>query len=175
MKILILSCPRSGTKYTSDLLKFLGLDFKHEAIGDNGGIGFPYVIQEAVSVNGKEYEKTDFKDFDFIFHQVRNPLNVVRSLPPDKHPFWEFTERYIGKLSGSKIERHFQFWVKWNKMCEKNAMATYRVESLPVEINNVSFETTTNTRIGKLNYLPRVSWNQVDDSVVELASKYGYG
>lgn len=178
MKVLILACPCSGTKFTKGFLRQLGLDFGFEVIRENGGIGWMYVAEKDFTVFGKYFPKTNFEDFDFIFHQVRNPLEVVRTMAVETHPVWEYIEGIIGKCKAKdKLEKHLWFWTKWNVLCEEKAQLTYRVESLPIIVNNRHLKTNTNTKRHRMKLLPKPTWEEVRAVYPEafnLAQKYGY-
>jgi hypothetical protein len=160
--------------YTARLLQHLGLDFGHECIKKNGGIGYSFVTEEEWVVSKKIYEKVTLKDFDFVLHQVRNPLDVVRSLPVDAHPFWRLANKHVGPLTGTKLNRHFQLWERWNKLCEQNSIATYKIEDIPTEIDGITFNKNANTRVGTMKYISRPAWGDVPQEVVSLAEQYGY-
>lgn len=160
MKLLILSCRCSGTQFTAKLLRKANLDFGHEIIRKNGVIGWSCVGQEDAF----------FKDFDYILHQVRNPRDVIRTLPPRNDFSWNYVKKILGKnIPKNELERNLWFWTEWNKLCESRAQLTYRVEDLPtMELENI------NT---KRKRLPRLSWNEIKNIYLPaylLAEKYGY-
>lgn len=178
MKILVLACPCSGTRFTHGLFSQLGFKFGLEIIKENGGIGWMFVAEKNVILYSKHVSKAILKDFDFIFHQVRNPLEVVRTLPIETHPMWEYVEDKIGKYnSNSKLEKHLWFWTKWNKLCEEKSQLTYRVEDLPTIVNKRHLKNNTNSKRGRMKLLPRPTWDKVKEvypETLELAKKYRY-
>lgn len=120
-KIIILSCSRSGSRFTSKLLTQSGLKFPHERVGKHGGIGWPLLYKEKIFIQSS----------DIIWHQVRNPIDTCQSL---------LTHAKTLKKSVSKkahltypinsLSWAMEYWYNWNKLCEKKASWTFRVEDL---------------------------------------------
>ena len=67
-RVLILGHPRSGTLYTSVVLRTLGLQVEHEREGKEGAVTGHFW-----------YGEWSFDNYDVIIHQVRNPLKVIAS------------------------------------------------------------------------------------------------
>ncbi|MBI3900714.1 MAG: hypothetical protein HY324_01025, partial [Chlamydiia bacterium] len=75
-KLLVLGCARSGTLYISKVLKACGLHIRHEKMGKEGMSTCDFVVDPEVgrwNLRPKDYH------FAHIFHQVRDPLQVIAS------------------------------------------------------------------------------------------------
>jgi len=183
-KWAILSCPRSGTMYTAAFFGAAGFRFSHEALGKNGGCGWPLIL-------------LDLSSCDTIFHQVRHPKDCISRLGRG----WDArTQKYMDggiapdtwtyKVPG--VGRGVEFWVRWNTMCEKKALLTFRVEDLLpkspllqrisdiLEFPEIEFRdipTNANTTGNKT----KVSRDEVSrhcpqfvEQAFQMAEKYGY-
>lgn len=127
-KVLVTGCGRSGTGYMCAFLKASGLDVHHEYMGQEGTVSW---------LMGADVEKAPWgplsKDFHFqhVFHQVRNPLKVIQSfynVPP--LATWEWIAHSIPQihLEDPLLTKCAKYWVYWNKMVEKKAEWTFRIE-----------------------------------------------
>jgi hypothetical protein len=149
------------------------LNFGFETIKENGGIGWFYVGEKDAYLNGKIYQKTEFDKFDYILHQTRNPLDVVRTLPVGGHPMWQYVQELCGYLpSNGELHKHLWFWTEWNKKCELLSQMTYKVEDLP-HIGS----TKTNSKKQRIRVLEKPTWKEVKKlypPAFHLAKKYKY-
>ena len=65
-KLLIIGSPRSGTQFTTYLLKYLGFKIGHEESDDQGCVSSLHL--------------TVPKEFNTVLHQIREPLQTISSL-----------------------------------------------------------------------------------------------
>ena len=194
-KFLIIGCPRSGTTYTTTFFRQIGFDVKHEKMGKHGCIGWNYAID-------KEFKKKGTRvgiKFTHILHQVRHPLLVMRSLPVTfaVRSEMKHIKRGVGKLCPDDLLiRCMQMWHKWNVLCEKQSILTYRVEDLyrgskltkklsnmlSFNLNKVKdIDTKTNSKKKKKSYIKTLTWKMLEDKnkklfkkIVEQTRRYGY-
>jgi len=204
MNLLIIGCGRSGTLYTSLILRSYGVLIGHEVLGRDGVASWyltpikdnrmkkiPFNRMSNISALGKD---------PIIIHQVRHPLKAIGSQHTLMPPSWKYVESFkFVKIqpSDSLLLKCMKYWYYWNLKAEENARYTYRIEGLPYELGGFCeaierpelnddvmralLETTsdqTNTRNGR--YKP-VTWDCLEnedlrlcENIWLLASKYGY-
>lgn len=120
--IAVLSCGRGGSKWLAENCQAMGLDFKHEKLGRNGGVGWNLALNHARSVALAE-----------VLHQVREPLGAIGSLTTH-HPKvfeevgWLVNEPEVS--SGSLLGRAAGMWYHYNRWCEARAEWTYRLDEV---------------------------------------------
>jgi len=187
-KLCITGCGRSGTVFITKFCRSVGLDITHETSkGTFGSVGWNFA-----------YRTTDF---ECRFHQVRDPLKVIRSTT------WmtERNRRFISDTVGYEIPssptilRAASFWYHWNVFAESNTDWTYKIEDFyfgsdvskewflrigvpyPSEFPKIS--TTTNRKPkghSKQRLEKEVTWDDlasfggIKNRVYDLAIKYGY-
>jgi len=137
-RILIIGTSRSGTTFTAAMLRKFGLDFGHEDILSNGGIGWHFAVDEPYPLENRKYRK-DFnvtsriqikEGFKAILHQIRSPLETIASISTHVEVMFKWIEKITGPFDSDPIVRAAQFWVRWNRLCEKQAEWSYKVEDL---------------------------------------------
>lgn len=193
VKILVTGCIRSGTAYTTAVLRSLGLDVVHEGLGKDGSVSAFLGNPTATAEQLPPWHPPGAEHYDLVLHQVRHPVAVVGSMQTAGAHFWKFV-RDVGGVPGSGDVRHaMAFWIAWNQRIEKQADARYRIEHvswrqlcawLPIQWNEHSADaikkvpTDTNTR--KERYRP-LTWRilrMIDATLCaeirEMAIQYGY-
>jgi len=81
MLVAFLGVPRSGTQWTSDVMKACGLDVGHERMGKNGtSCGFA-VWQPHTDELPLTNQDIRGVTFDHTFHLCRDPLATLRTFP----------------------------------------------------------------------------------------------
>ncbi len=117
-KVLITGCGRSGTRYAKDVFKVLGLDLGHEKAGRDGTVDWHLAGTK--------------EGYDVIFHQVRHPLDVVRSCHTISETSWTFIKKKdkLIKEYHPIVVRCMNYWLRWNILAESTAVLTYRVEDV---------------------------------------------
>ncbi len=147
---VVSGCGRSGTGYTSTVLTALGAPCGHESIFNPltfhkpGTVVWPerYAGDAswlAAPVLGKLPERS------FVMHQVRNPLEVIRSFLriqffTQPSTYRDFAEAHVPELrQGGPTIRAMRYWVEWNRMVEAAAdyedlqYRRHRLEDLDLE------------------------------------------
>lgn len=177
MRIAIIGCARSGTKYISEVLNYLGLKIGHEYDNTNGIV---------------DWHKTcsDLKHYDLILHQVRNPLNSIASITTLLPESWELIKKHIPEINedDTLIVKCMKYWYYWNLLAEKHKAYFYNIESietlLPSLCDMLKVQHKDISHIAKdLNKRNHVTllWEnlitedeQLAIKIKELAAKYGF-
>ncbi len=130
--LLITGCGRSGTHYTSAVLKQIGLDVPHERVGADGAASWKHIVSGTFVYIGKNREeKIDSSRFTRTLHQVRHPLKVIASMQTFSDSTWQYMEKYIElDLKGNPIKSAMQAWISWNELVELKATWRYKIEDL---------------------------------------------
>ena len=188
--LLILACPTSGTKYTSEYLHALGADIGHETLGRNGAIGWQYVADKPY--NPRRVQR-DGVDWAAALHQVRHPLNVIASMATHEPAMLDWMARECGGLPDGSLIRRMLIWVMWNERAEKLASNFYRVEDLwphgPAETMLRSYLELSHKTPRQLPFRSEnsrihetLTWNDLDNTdrrtcqyIYKMSLKYGYG
>lgn len=138
-RLLLTGCGRSGTNYTANLLTSLGVLCGHERVfslrnvlcgeavwpadvpAESSWLGAPYLAHLPAGV--------------VVLHQVRAPLDVLRSLErvglfSGEDAYREFAERHMtrrGPCAGAgSLELGLRYWDEWNALVEEGARAAGR-------------------------------------------------
>jgi len=186
-RIVIIGCGRSGTKFISKHLglihekhkpernpfksigRFFGLIDK-EKIPDKG-----IACWQAVVDDNSYYT---IESTDYVLHQVRNPIDTISSCHAIKQKeSWNLIISNIKEINedDSLLLKCMKYWYYWNKIAEKRASKTYRIEDI-----NSETPSDTNTR-RDLDLYIKVSWSDMEkensgltSKIKSLAIKYGY-
>ena len=145
-KLLIIGSPRSGTQFTTYLMKTLGFQIGHEESESDGCVSSLHL--------------TVPKEFNTVLHQIREPLQTISSLhkidwadkevtswiaengyssivnnhlrqSPNyvaRHETWNNMLEKIKDGNGTK--KCMKAYLEWNKYCLKGASWSYRLEDL---------------------------------------------
>jgi hypothetical protein len=128
-RLLVTGCGRSGTKYAAELLQKLGLDIRHEEMGEDGIATWCMVVESEDSPWGGGRRNVQFAA---VLHQVRHPLKVIPSLTTFTSPSWDFIARHIPcAVNEPLLLRAAKYYYYWNLEAEKIATWRYRIETLP--------------------------------------------
>lgn len=131
---LITGFSRSGTKYTAELLRSIGLDVGHEVRGRDGIVSWVHLTGGMTAWLGR----IPLLDYRVILHQVRHPLRVIASfvgnkchIVPARFNAAEFMSKHISIPQGaSPLRIAMESWLRWNELAEKKSVFTFRVESI---------------------------------------------
>lgn len=129
-ELLIVSCARSGSSYIAKVLQRSGFDIGHEYIGKDGVASWVMTVDAETTPWGPSRKNMSFAH---VFHQVRNPLDVISSVYTTEGPkSWGFITSTIPeiKLSDSYLVRSAKYWYYWNLKGDELAEFTYRVEDI---------------------------------------------
>jgi hypothetical protein len=130
--LLITGCGRSGTHFTSRLLREMGLDVPHERVGKDGVASWKHIVSGTFVYLRKNREaEIDSTGFDRILHQVRHPLKVISSMQTFSDSTWHHMAKFIDlDLKAKPVKRAMQAWVHWNRLVESKAHWRFQIEQL---------------------------------------------
>ena len=141
--LLITGCGRSGTKYATFVLRRLGLDVRHEKMGEDGVASW-FMAVDAKTVPFGDASRNFV--FNHVFHQVRHPLTVIPSVASFKEDTWRFVCAHAPiDINERLLLRCAKYWYYWNLNAEKIADWRYRIED---------FETVFNPFCERLGVVP---------------------
>ncbi len=128
LKVLVTGCGRSGTKFTALLLRRLGLDVRHEKLGRDGIAAWPLAVRTSTTPWCPVVAPERFGE---IFHQVRDPLEVICSVASFKPDSWAYVYAHTS-ASGAEplVLRGARYWLEWNEHAERIATWRYRIEDI---------------------------------------------
>lgn len=134
-RLLVTACPRSGTRYTTQILQNVGVGVCHESMGRNGTVCSFHAVDDFHSPCGRAHkERRSIKKFDLVWHQVRHPLRVVESIETQMSTaWWHWQEKHTGaSLDERPFERSAHFWFRWNEIIENDPEVSlrYRLEAI---------------------------------------------
>jgi hypothetical protein len=127
-KLLVTGCGRSGTRYTTFVLRRMGLDVPHERLGRDGIASWTM----AVDAENRPYGPPSSScGFEHVFHQVRHPLDVIRSATTFGPDSWAFICEHTPCRPGEPaLLRAARYWLHWTRHADLRATFTYRVEAM---------------------------------------------
>jgi len=181
-QIVILGCPRSGTKFMATLLQEHHLDVGHEFWGKDGISWFHCTGDPTLKVMNANLT---------IVHIVRDPIKVIASMTTAKPITWELMYRKINlNMPDNLVERSMLAWLHWNLMADRQTSLRLKVEDVREWFNSVcsragfpiklksNFSTPLNTN--KREHM-RLTWqdcaalNPILTANIRIqADKYGY-
>jgi len=127
-RVLITGCGRSGTRYMTFVLRRLGLDVPHERLGRDGMASWTMAVEAAERPYGPA---SDAVQFEHVFHQVRDPLAVIRSVETFGPDSWAFVYAHTScRPEDPPLVRGAKYWLHWNDHAERLACWRYRVEDV---------------------------------------------
>jgi hypothetical protein len=156
-KLLIIGCGRSGTLYSAEVFRALGLNIHHERdvvtdpeCGQDGYASWFLTVDDPQPPYGPSALGCDFQ---YILHQVRDPLKVIASFAQfilqkgEKSP--AFLEKHIPdfnegmdnsdlSLKEKLILQSCRYWYHWNFLAEKKASETVQIEKLELLLPRLS-------------------------------------
>jgi hypothetical protein len=162
-KLLIIGCGRSGTLYSAEVWRRLGLDIQHERDfrppGELGKDGFASWFLAVDDPSPPFGPSSHGYHFDCVIHQVRHPLKVIASVAQYilQQGFYSpvFIEKYVPqiklcydqeflKYKDKLVLQAAYYWYHWNLMAEVKSTQTVQVEhlieNLPQLCNMVGIE-----------------------------------
>ena len=198
-KVLVIGCGRSGTTYTTTLLRECGYDIQHESFGEDGSVSWAMTVNQYSYISLEQV--TD--SFEHIFHQVRNPLNVITSwssnfYDPNSHfhnRVWSYIYQYIPQINQNDplITKCAKYWYYWNLLAEEKAEWRYRIEDIEEIFPEFCEKLGIPTNLEALQRVPKntntwsdttnkVTWEELEreldpelyQNIREMATRYGY-
>ncbi len=189
--IAITGCARSGTAYASELLRRLGYDVGHEELRADGIVSWPLAAATLSAPWGPSPAKV-LTICDVVLHQVREPMAAIRSIHTLAERSWKFVcETTPCRPDDPLLVRSAKYWLHWNRMSEKVASRTYRLESIRDELPAIVETFDRPPERFDVDSVPRANaradvsgaagWGDLvraskslADEVAELAARYGY-
>lgn len=194
--VLITGCGRSGTTYTTNLLRTCGLDIKHEDIGIDGSVSWLMAVDSDYTPHGPGSNGTYFRH---TFHQIRNPLDVITSfyinINNDFLPAWNYIIAYVPEIKREdpSLVKCAKYWYYWNLKAEQKAEWRYRIEDIEEVLEEMSIRLGVVINKNVLNVVPKntnswhpiekkITWKELQqvlseedfNNIQQLAIKYGY-
>ena len=134
-RLVVAATPRSGTWYTYELLKRLGIGIGHETVYTTVDPK-PWELRRG-EVSWLAAPHLD-KFHGTVAHLVRNPLAVLNSLmgigmfhQPEAHGAWtNYITRQGIKLDDDPLASAQRFIIGWNRMIEPHANRRFKVEDI---------------------------------------------
>lgn len=180
-KIIILGCPRSGTKFISEIFNINGIQIGHEKMGSFGISSWCLVSGDDKVCHGPSYEKVlnIFGNNSLIYHQVRNPLQTISSLTTISKKSFDFVKNYIPMDSKESLNlKCMKFWYYWNLMAEKLTTNRYRIEDVDFLLPNfkgLNQKNINSRRHVNLNWDDlRMENEELANNIKVLSERYGY-
>jgi hypothetical protein len=128
-RVLVTGCGRSGTRYATFVLRRLGLDVQHERLGRDGIAAWTMAVEAPDRPYGPPSAAACF---EHVFHQVRHPLDVIRSVATFGPDSWSFVYAHTPcRPDEPLLVRGARYWLHWTTHADRAATWRYRVEALP--------------------------------------------
>lgn len=199
-KLLITGCGRSGTAYIRKVLNAANLKFAHEQWQGRNKIFNLSKINHGLVDWHLPFEEEKNK-FQYIFHQIRHPIQQISSAQTISNESWDFIENRIPiQKEDSLLLKCMKWWYFWNKKSLNISDYSYSVEKLSQEnsleqklflmelykIYNKKFDINIfqkinkkeNTRVGKFTNISKQDLfkeNEVLATKIEIFAKdFGY-
>lgn len=191
--VLITGCGRSGTTYTTNLLRACGLDVKHEKIGIDGSVSWFMAVDSDFPWGSGDTH------FRHTFHQIRDPIDVITSFYVNIDHVawvWNYVYNYIPEIKREDphLVKCAKYWYYWNLKAEEKSEWSYRIEDIEEVFEEMSFRLGVSLDKNALNIVPKNtnSWQSTEKKITwgdlrkvlnvkdfnnirNLAIKYGYG
>lgn len=134
-RFVITGCSRSGTRYMSVLLTDIGCECHHDNTFLHPlSFNFKWKMPPYGGASWYIAPKLSKLPKDtIIFHQIRNPLKFIRSRMEKGRVSFYWVRKFMRKPQHS-INFYAKLWIKWNKMVEKKANLSYRIEDLSINL-----------------------------------------
>ena len=112
---LVTGCGRSGTKYTSTVLRVCGLDMPHEAIGKDGSVSSIWAIDLKAEQYYKPHSCGSRSMFHTVLNQVREPLDTIASITTGSLEAVKWVDKYTPlHFEGDRIKWATEYWIYWS-------------------------------------------------------------
>ncbi len=200
-KLLITGCGRSGTLYTSEVCREIGLDIQHERtatlekpIGEDGAASWFMAVDDAQPPFGPS--AVDY-NFENVLHVVRDPLKVIASFAQfilHKGEFSpDYIERNIPEIGLNADEKSLEskqqlvlqaakYWFYWNQSAQQKSSKTIQVEHISEELPELCdmlqikydsdiLKNVSKTTNHRFNYIQEAPWEVKWDDIRSLDSQ----
>lgn len=203
-RILVASMPRSGSYYTTGLLRAAGVEVAHEAVGKEACVswwfGAPHSdVRPGYRDDDPHHHGDGLHPQDWTFsvraHLVRHPLSCCASVwtfPYFTKQSWRYVEANCPgvKPGMENPDRVVAFWYGWNRLIEKHTDHLLRLEHMREDwpafakaaglVEEVPMTPAKNVARKSSAFKPprRFSWSEVSPALRvrarKLAESYGY-
>ena len=181
-RLLVVACPRSGTRSLARSLLNAGVRCHHEVMGRDGSVSHFLAVDDYYYAGMHQEGRRDF-EFEHIWHQVRNPLHAIPSIAKHitKRSWWHWQEKHTGvSYDETPLRRAALFWLRWNSLCNDNDPGlTYRIEDAPLDLMGkiLGVEMAPLERIRHGVAVEPIGWDELEElaePIRLLAKEYGY-
>ena len=133
-RVIIIGTGRSGTAYTSKLLRECGIDVGHEALGKDG-VSSWYLTTDFEAFDGLDWADIESEPV-LVGQQIRHPLKTIPSLMTFNKRSQDFIRRsgVHDVKPKSRIHEAMLHWYYWNRMAFDRADFHWTLEGLNPEI-----------------------------------------
>lgn len=199
--LLITGCARSGTTYTTKVLKRF-LDLGHEKLGEDGMVAWQGAFDHKYGAHHWHLPDARIR-FKHIFHQIRDPIPSITSMYQRSHDpgrawlnAWDYILFCVPEIDpdDSTVVKCAKYWYYWNLAAEKRAEWTYRIEDFEKILPKMSKRLGVKIDKRVLNKIPRnvnhtpptskfkATWailqKELDaelfENIKRMAKRYGY-
>lgn len=133
-RVVIIGTGRSGTSYTSKLLREIGIDVGHEALGKDGMSSW-YLTTDFEAFDGLDWTEIESEPY-LVGQQIRHPLKTIPSLMTFNKRSQDFIRRsgVHDVKPNSRFHEAMLHWYHWNRMAFDRADFHWTLEGLNPEI-----------------------------------------
>ena len=190
--LLVIGCPRSGTRSFARMLSLAGIRVGHERVGLHGTVSSYFAVDDTFYHGPHQSTKDKLRDFTFQhkWMLVRHPLKIVASLhfgsPPQN--WWDWQMRHTGiDIRQGSLLASASFVLRWTELCEQGSPErVFRIEDWKQDWNEIANRLSIAveplpdfSHSNANNPKPSLSWNDVEqpflrDGLKKLAEKHGY-
>ena len=135
--ILGVGHPRTGTGYTSNLLKSWGLDVGHEKMGKDGIVAWQLVSNVEPRIYMEHFNALKYK-YQYVIYNVRNPKNSIPSvaLTETKTAGYRFQSFNCLNFSND-VENAVRSIIEWDKLIRNmNPDFVFRIEDQSKDLHS---------------------------------------
>jgi len=178
--ILGLGHPRTGTGYTSNLLKTWGLDVGHEKMGADGIIAWQLVSDIEPRIFMEDFDSSRYT-YKYLIYNVRDPRGSIPSIALTENETIGYRFRSLGLFqSFSHVENAVRSLLEWDKIIRsKNPDFVYRIEDQATELHR--FLTSKNIEVSEFkdsdlrNKRKHGGLDKIKDDIMSLSPELKQG
>lgn len=153
--ILGIGHPRTGTKFTSELLRSWGLNVGHEYTAPDGIVAWQFTVKDKEIPIFAFLQKNLYREqyeYETIIYNVRNPLYSLPSIANTEKPSLNYRKKFIEITDDNILSQAIQSLIEWDKLVRKNDIdIIFRIE----DQQKYLFDELINKIDKKINYTER--------------------
>jgi len=142
LRLLIVGCPHSGTRFIAQMLTRAGLPCGHEQVFALDGVKPATRIAESSWVATHYLGLNAIPSETVVVHQTRDPIawlnSWVRTTTADAA--WRFLEIMYPGIGAERardpVRTAMRLWVRMNRRCESSSLRTFRIEAVDHEFGS---------------------------------------